>query len=54
MRSISYNTLWKKLIDLKMSKVELAEKARISRFTLVTPIIMKISTAIPGAFPITQ
>ena len=34
MRSISYNPLWKKLIDLKMSKVELAEKAGISRSTL--------------------
>ena len=34
MRSISYNPLWKKLIDLKMSKAELAEKAGISRSTL--------------------
>lgn len=34
MRSISYNPLWKKLINLKMSKVELAEKAGISRSTL--------------------
>ena len=34
MRSISYNPLWKKLIDLKMSKAELADKAGISRSTL--------------------
>ena len=34
MRSISYNPLWKKLIDLKMSKAELTEKAGISRSTL--------------------
>ena len=34
MRSISYNPLWKKLIDLKMPKAELAEKAGISRSTL--------------------
>lgn len=34
MRNISYNPLWKKLIDLKMSKAELAEKAGISRSTL--------------------
>ncbi len=34
MRKISYNPLWKKLIDLKMSKTELAEKAGISRSTI--------------------
>lgn len=34
MRKISYNPLWKKLIDLKMTKAELAEKAGISRSTL--------------------
>ena len=34
MRKISYNPLWKKLIDLKMSKSELAEKAGISRSTI--------------------
>lgn len=34
MRKISYNPLWKKLIDLKMTKKELAEKAGISRSTL--------------------
>lgn len=34
MRKISYNPLWKKLIDLKMTKTELAEKAGISRSTL--------------------
>ena len=34
MRNISYNPLWKKLIDLKMSKAELAVKAGISRSTL--------------------
>lgn len=31
MRTLSYDTLWKKLIDLKLSKTELAEKAGISR-----------------------
>lgn len=31
MRKISYDPLWKKLIDEKMSKTELAEKAGISR-----------------------
>lgn len=31
MRKISYDPLWKKLIDLKMTKTELAEKAGISR-----------------------
>ena len=34
MRKLSYNPLWKKLIDLKMSKTELAEKAGISRSTI--------------------
>lgn len=34
MRKISYNPLWKKLIDLKMTKTVLAEKAGISRSTL--------------------
>lgn len=34
MRKISYNPLWKKLIDLKMTKTEMAEKAKISRSTL--------------------
>ena len=34
MRIISYNPLWKKLIDLKLTKTELAEKAGISRSTL--------------------
>ena len=34
MRKISYNPLWKKLIDLKLTKTELAEKAGISRSTL--------------------
>lgn len=34
MRKITYNPLWKKLIDLKMTKTELAEKAGISRSTL--------------------
>ena len=31
MRTLSYDPLWKKLIDLKLSKTELAEKAGISR-----------------------
>lgn len=34
MRRISYDPLWKKLIDLKMTKTELQEKAEISRSTL--------------------
>lgn len=34
MRNLSYNPLWKKLIDLKMSKTEPAEKAGISRSTI--------------------
>ena len=34
LRKITYNPLWKKLIDLKMTKTELAEKAGISRSTL--------------------
>ena len=34
MRKISYNPLWKKLIDLKLTKTELAEKSGISRSTL--------------------
>jgi DNA-binding Xre family transcriptional regulator len=31
MRTLTYDPLWKKLIDLKMTKTELAEKASISR-----------------------
>lgn len=31
MRKLSYDPLWKKLVDLKMTKTELAEKAGISR-----------------------
>ncbi len=31
MKTLSYDPLWKKLIDLKLSKTELAEKAGISR-----------------------
>ena len=34
MRKISYDPLWKKLIDLKMTKAELSEKADISRSTV--------------------
>ena len=34
MREISYDPLWKKLIDVKMSKIELAEKAGFSRGTI--------------------
>lgn len=34
MRKISFDPLWKKLIDLKMTKSELAEKAVISRSTI--------------------
>ena len=31
---ISYDPLWKKLIDLKLSKTQMAEKAGISKNTL--------------------
>lgn len=34
MRELSYNPLWKRLIDLKMTKTDLAEKAGISRSTI--------------------
>ena len=34
MRKISYDPLWKKLIDLKMTKTELQEEAGFSRSTL--------------------
>ncbi len=34
MRKISYDPLWKKLIDAKLTKTELAEKAGISRTTI--------------------
>lgn len=34
MRCISYDPLWKKLIDVKWSKTELAEKCGISRTTI--------------------
>lgn len=34
MRTISYNPLWKKLIDVKLTKTELAEKAGIGRSTV--------------------
>lgn len=34
MRNLSYDPLWKKLIDLKMTKTELAEKVGISRTTI--------------------
>ena len=34
MRRISYDPLWKKLIDLKITKTELQEKVEISRSTL--------------------
>ena len=34
MREISYDPLWKKLIDAKMSKIELAEKAGFPRGTI--------------------
>lgn len=34
LRKISYDPLWKKRIDLKMTKTELAEKAEISRSTI--------------------
>ena len=34
MRTISYDPLWKKLIDLKLSKTELAQKAGLSKGTV--------------------
>lgn len=34
MRKLSYDPLWKKLIDLRMTKTELAEKVGISRTTI--------------------
>lgn len=34
MRIVSYDPLWKKLIDVKMNKTELAEKAGIARSTI--------------------
>ena len=34
MRKISYDPLWKKLIDAKLTKTELAEKVGISRTTI--------------------
>lgn len=34
MRMLSYDPLWKKLIDAKLTKTELAEKAGFSRATL--------------------
>lgn len=34
MRELSYDPLWKKLVALKMSKSELAEKAGISKNTV--------------------
>ena len=34
MRTISYDPLWKKLVDAKLKKSELAEKCGISRTTI--------------------
>ena len=34
MRNISYDPLWKELIDLKMTKTELAARVGISRTTI--------------------
>jgi len=34
MRVISYDPLWKKLVDVKINRTELAEKASISRGTI--------------------
>lgn len=34
MRTISYDPLWKKLIDAKMTKTQLAEECGISRTTV--------------------
>ena len=55
MRKLSYNPLWKKLIDLRWTKTELAEKAGISRSTIAKmrkdepvalDVIVKIANAI--------
>ena len=35
MRRISYDPLWKKLIDAKITKTDLAEKAGIARGTII-------------------
>lgn len=35
MRRISYDPLWKKLIDAKITKTNLAEKAGIARGTII-------------------
>ena len=34
MRTISYDPLWKKLIDLKLSKSDLVKKANLSKATV--------------------
>lgn len=34
MRMLSYNPLWKKLVEMKIKKSELAEKAGISKNTV--------------------
>ena len=34
MRTISYDPLWKKLVDAKMNRTDLAEKAGFSRGTM--------------------
>ena len=34
MRTVSYDPFWKKLVDVKMNKTELAEKAGIARSTI--------------------
>jgi DNA (cytosine-5)-methyltransferase 1 len=34
MRGISYDPLWKKLVDVKLNRTELAEKAGFSRGTI--------------------
>ena len=34
MRYISYNPLWKKLVDVQWTKTELAEKAGVGRGTI--------------------
>jgi len=34
LRTVSYDPFWKKLVDVKMNKTELAEKAGIARSTI--------------------
>ena len=57
---ISYKKLWKKMIDLEISKTELRERTGISTVTLAKlgkdqvvsmEVLMKICKALQSAFP---